>query len=94
MIRYICLFKLNNPADADAVADKLHTMEGKIDGMLGMETGKNVWDNAARCYDLALTIDFVDYDAMIAYDTAPLHLECRDFIYPRRADGKTVVYEV
>ncbi|MDO4543393.1 MAG: Dabb family protein [Clostridia bacterium] len=94
MVKYICLFKLHNPADADAVADKLHTMEGRIKGLLSMETGKNVWDNEARCYDLALTIVFSDMEAMIAYDTDPVHLECRDFIYPRRKDGKTVVYEV
>ena len=94
MIRYICLFKLHIPNDADAVAKKLHTMEGRIEGMLRMETGRNVWDNAARCYDLALTIDFSSMEAMKAYDTDPIHLECRAFIYPRRADGKTVVYEV
>lgn len=94
MIRYICLFKLHDPKDATAVAQKLHTMEGKIEGLLSMETGINVWDNAARCYDLALSIDFADMDAMLRYDTDPLHLQCRDFIYPLRADGKTVVYEV
>ena len=55
MVKYIVLFKLKDPNDAQAVADVLHTMEGKIDGLLSMETGVNRWDREGRCYDLALT---------------------------------------
>lgn len=94
MVRYICLFKLKNPNDADAVAEKLKSMQGRVKGIVSMETGKNVWDNAARCYDLALTIDFESYQAMIDYDTDEYHLQCRDYIYPKRLDGKTVVYNL
>lgn len=94
MLKYIVLFKLHDPSDAPAVAEKLHTMEGKIDGLLSMETGVNIWQRPDRCYDLALTILFRDQESVDRYDVDPLHQACRAFIYPRRADGKTVVYEV
>jgi hypothetical protein len=94
MVKYIVLFKLKDPNDAEAVANVLHTMEGKIDGLLSMETGVNRWPREGRCYDLALTILFRDWESVDRYDVDPLHQECRKFIYPRRADGKTVAYEV
>ena len=94
MLKYIVLFQLHDPSDAPAVAEKLHTMEGKIEGLLSMETGINTWQKEGRCYDLALTILFEDERALERYDTDPLHQECRAFIYPKRKDVKTVVYPV
>ena len=95
MIKYIVLFKFRDSEEClPGVIEHLHAMEGVIPEILSMETGADVWHNGERSYDLALTCTFADMRALEVYDKHPLHEKARDYIYPHRLDGKTVVYEI
>lgn len=95
MVKYIVLFKFRDPeACLPKVIETLHGMEGKIPEILSMEIGADIWHNGARSYDLALTCTFENMEAVEIYDRHPLHQKAREFIYPHRVDGKTVVYEL
>ena len=95
MYKYIVLFKFRDPEEClPTVAEKLRGMMGKILEIRSMEIGADVWHNGERSYDLALTCTFADMRALEIYDKHPLHEKSRDYIYPHRLDGKTVVYEI
>ena len=95
MIRYIVLFQFKKPEDClPEVIRRIMSMRGIVPGILSMELGKNIWDNPARCWDLALTITFGSMDDLMVYDTHPYHEEMRTYIYAHRTGSKTVVYEV
>ena len=95
MIKYIVLFQFKDPEDClPGVISRIESMRGVVPGIRDMELGRNIWDNPARCWDLALSVTFRNMDDFAVYDTHPYHAQMREYIYAHKTDSKTVVYEL
>lgn len=77
MIRHIVLvrFRPDVPDGAiNAIFDKLHTLEGRIDGLLSIQAGRSESpEKIERGYLHGFTIDFAGWDALATYQAHPEH---------------------
>ncbi|MCW2165472.1 Stress responsive A/B Barrel Domain [Microbacterium hydrothermale] len=84
-IRHIVLWKLSaDDADtralhAEQISERLLALEGMVTEIDRIEVGRNVV-NPSSNWDVALTIDFADVDALERYQVHPAHQEVAGFI--------------
>lgn len=76
MITHIVCFRLKDrsPENIERTAQKLRSMEGRIDELLSLEVGVDVL-RSARSYDIALIAKFESLEALGAYQIHPYHQE-------------------
>ncbi|PKP01337.1 MAG: stress responsive protein [Bacteroidetes bacterium HGW-Bacteroidetes-6] len=86
MVRHIVLWKFHEQAAGNCkeanlteARRRLLSMEGKIPGMLSIECGINI-TNEAAAYDLALFCTFDSEESLKIYQTHPVHEEVKKFI--------------
>ncbi len=98
VVRHIVVWKLKDEAEghdkatnAAKMAERLRSLEGKIDGLIKLEVGINSMPSAGA-YDVALVADFVDEAALAAYQVHPLHVKVAEFIALVRAERAVVDY--
>ncbi|MDX1809357.1 MAG: Dabb family protein [Sulfurospirillaceae bacterium] len=94
MIRHIVFLKLkeNTQANKKLVADKIMSMDGKIDILAHIEVGLN-FSQEERAYDVALIADFDSKEDLNTYASHPLHLEVIKYIKTFVFESKVVDYE-
>ena len=75
MIKHIVMFKLKdkNNENIEKVVNALKTLEGSIDVLRSAEIGVN-FTESERSYDIVLTTDFDNRDALDVYGPHPKHV--------------------
>ena len=77
MIRHIVLVKFEDdlgPAEIDDIFDQLHAIEGQIDGMISITSGRSESpEKIERGYMHGFVVDFQDWAALEAYQVHPAH---------------------
>ena len=75
MIKHIVMFKLKNKnkENIEQIVGALKTLEGNIDVLRSAEVGIN-FAESERSYDIVLTTEFDDRNALNVYGTHPNHL--------------------
>ena len=74
---HLVLVKLADPATAGACMAAMRSMEGRIDGMVGLDCRPNELD-APYAHDVMLRTEWRDRAAYEAYRTDPVHVEVAD----------------
>lgn len=94
MLRHIVIYKLNDvgPDMLLKVRDTFMSMKGKIECLLDIQCGWNVYESA-RSYDFALECTFKDLDGLKEYLVHPVHLPVKEFIHTVAESSKSVDYE-
>jgi hypothetical protein len=74
MIKHIVMFKLKdkNKENIEKIVNALKTLEGNIDVLRSAEIGVN-FTESERSYDIVLTTEFDNRDALNAYGPHPKH---------------------
>ena len=77
MIRHIVLIKFNPDLTEAAISDlfaELHQIQGKIPGLIGITSGRSESpEQMERGYMHGFVADFIDWDALQAYQDHPDH---------------------
>ena len=77
MIRHIVLIKFNPDLIEAAISDlfaELHQIQGKIPGLIGITSGRSESpEQMERGYMHGFVADFIDWDALQAYQDHPDH---------------------
>ncbi len=77
MIRHIVLIRFNpdmTEARIAAIFDELHLIEGRLDGLLNITSGRSESpEKIERGYLHGFVADFVDWAALQAYQDHPMH---------------------
>ena len=75
MIKHIVMFKLKDRSkeNIEKIVNALKTLEGNIDVLRSAEVGIN-FTESERSYDIVLTTEFDDRNALNAYGPHPHHL--------------------
>ena len=77
MIRHIVLVKFKDdldPAEIDDIFAELHSIEGKIDGLLSITSGRSESpEKIERGYMHGFVVDFADWAALDRYQIHPDH---------------------
>jgi hypothetical protein len=91
MITHVVLFKMKEPArdNAEAVADELRSMEGKVDGLARIEVGLDE-NRGPRAWDLCLITRHPTDEALAKYQADALHGEVKGFIAERIEESAVV----
>lgn len=98
MIRHIVLYRLKESAagcekaeNARLMKEKLEALNGRIDGLHGLRVDP---DCNARQFDLCLTADFDDLQALRHYKSHPLHVAASDFVHEVMAERADFDFEL
>ena len=88
------MFKLKdrNKENIEKIVDALKTLEGNIDVLRSAEIGVN-FTESERSYDIVLTTDFDDRNALKAYGTHPNHLPVIETVRSLCSGSVVVDYE-
>ena len=94
MIKHIVMFKLKdrNKENIQKIVDALKTLEGNIDVLRSAEIGVN-FTASERSYDIVLTTEFDDRNALNAYGTHPNHLPVVETVRSLCSGSVVVDYE-
>ena len=94
MIKHIVMFKLKdrNKESIAKIVDALKTLEGNIDVLRSAEIGVN-FTESERNYDIVLTTEFDDRNALNAYGTHPNHLPVVETVRSLCSGSVVVDYE-
>ena len=94
MIRHIVLFKIKDEYkdEIPQLVKNFYTMEGKIEGMLDLESGADIL-KSERSYDLALITTFDSMQSFNAYQTHPLHVPIRKRMHEVRSASVACDFE-
>jgi hypothetical protein len=100
MIKHIVMFKLLEKAESASREENavlIHKMlcelPGKIPEIKFYEVGINIIESE-RAYDMVIISEFESMAALETYLKHPEHIKAVGFIAKRRADSKSVDYEV
>ena len=93
MIRHIVLFKLkdNSPEKVQEAANVLLSMQGKIEGLVSMQTGADFL-RSERSYDLALECTFDTEEHFRAYAGHPIHQPVKAYMHTVRLSSVSLDY--
>lgn len=91
MITHVVLFKMKDPArdNAEAVAAKLRSMDGQVEGLARIEVGLDE-NRGPRAWDLCLITRHPTDEALEKYQADPLHSDVKAFI-AERVEASAVV---
>lgn len=94
MVRHIVFFKLedNSEANKQDIKNRFMGMEGKIEGMSNLEVGLN-FSPEERAFDLVLSCDLTDKEALKFYATHPEHTTIVTYLKSINTVTKVVDYE-
>ena len=94
MIKHIVMFKLKdrNKKNIEKIVNALKTLEGNIDVLRSVEIGVN-FTESERSYDIVLTTEFDDRNALNAYGTHPNHLPVVETVRSLCSGSVVVDYE-
>ena len=94
MIKHIVMFKLKdrNKENIEKIVDALKTLEGNIDVLRSAEIGVN-FTASERNYDIVLTTEFDDRNALNAYGPHPKHLPVVETVRSLCSGSVVVDYE-
>ena len=94
MIKHIVMFKLKNKnkENIEKVVNALKTLEGGIDVLRSAEIGVN-FTESERSYDIVLTTDFDNRDALDAYGPHPKHVPVVETVHALCSGSVVVDYE-
>ena len=94
MIKHIVMFKLKerNEENIEIIVGALKTLEGNIDVLRSAEVGVN-FTESERSYDIVLTAEFDDRNALNAYGPHPNHLPVVEIVRSHCSDSVVVDYE-
>jgi len=99
MIRHIVMWRLRDSAhgndrqtNAYLVKEKLEALRGKMPGMTALEVGID-FSRTESSGDVVLYSEFVDIDALKAYQAHPEHLALIPFIGDATIERRIVDYE-
>lgn len=100
MIKHIVFWKLADSAldrtaeeNAREIKCQLEALAGHIDGLMHIEVGIDFSRTDASA-DVALYSEFVDREALDAYQVHPLHVAAAAFIGQVRSDRVVIDYEL
>ena len=95
MIRHIVLFKIKDECKADIpeLVKGFYGMNGKVDGLLDLEAGRDIL-GSERSYDLGLVTLFRDRAAFDAYQTHPAHMPVKKRMHEVREASVACDFEV
>ena len=92
MVKHIVLFKLKNQEDRAKALDALHSMKGKIEGLLDLEAGADFL-GSERSYDIALVCTLKDREALEFYQAHPVHQPVKKIMHAIREGSVAVDFE-
>jgi len=89
------MFKLkhNSKENSEKVVNALKTLEGNIDVLRSAEVGINI-TASERSYDIVLTTEFDNRDALNAYGPHPKHLPVVEIVRLYCSESIVVDYEI
>lgn len=100
MIKHIVMWRLkeleqgnDRQTNADLVRDKLCALRGRIPGMTFLEVGIDFSRTDNSC-DVVLYSEFIDREALEAYQTNPEHEAIKSFIGLVSMERRIADYEV
>lgn len=100
MIRHVVLFTFKDFAGGRTKAENLDLAEEMFSGMYptvpaikGLHVGKDLALSKGS-YDLLLTVDVEDQEALISYLTHPYHVEVSDFVGSVRDERRVIDVEI
>ena len=95
MIKHIVMFKLkkNSKESVEKVVNALKTLEGNIDVLRSAEVGVN-FTVSERSYDIVLTTEFDNRDALNDYGPHPKHLPVVEIVRSHCSGSVVVDYEI
>ncbi len=95
MVRHIVMFWLKDksPAVAEEAAQKLRSMNGKIEGLLSLEVGADSLHSERSC-DLCLNTVFDSMESLERYRTHPVHLPVQAHMHKVRESSYSADYVI
>lgn len=100
MVKHIVFWTLQETAhgrtaeqNALEIKSRLEALNGRIPGLLKLEVGLD-FSRGDSSADVALYSEFVDRDALAAYQVHPEHVEIADFVAVVRETRAVADYEV
>ena len=95
MIRHIVMFKIKDEykAEIPQLVENFYGMKGKIEGMLDLEAGQDVY-HSDRSYDLALITVFDSMESFRNYQTHPVHMPVKKRMHEVREASVACDYEI
>jgi hypothetical protein len=100
LIKHIVFFTLKPHANGQsaqenalAIKSRAEALLGRIPGLMGLEVGID-FSRTDSSADIALYSEFVDREALAAYQVHPEHVVVADFVSQVRESRTVVDYEV
>lgn len=95
MVKHLVFFKLKDrsPENITKAAEKLRSMDGKIDILRHIEVGVDFM-KSGRSFDIALTTHFDTREDLDAYATHPVHVPILDYMKTVVEQSVAVDYEI
>ena len=95
MIRHIVLFRIKDEykSEIPQLVKNFYGMKGKIEGLVNLEAGADFL-HSDRSYDVALVTEFVNREALDAYQTHPVHLPVKKRMGEVRVSSVACDYEI
>ncbi len=100
MVKHIVIWKLKDEAhgnerqtNANLVKEKILALRGRIPGMRSLEVGFDL-SRTSSSGDIVLYSEFIDRDALEAYQAHPAHEALKPFIGGVTAERRIVDYEM
>ncbi len=95
MIRHIVMFKIKDEykEEIPQLVQTFYGMKGKIEGMLDLEAGQDVF-RSERSYDLALITVFDSMESFRAYQNHPVHLPVKKRMHEVRSASVACDFEI
>ena len=95
MIRHVVMFKIKDEFkdEIPQLVKNFYGMKGKIEGMLDLEAGADVY-HSDRSYDLALITLFDNMESFKAYQTHPVHMPVKKRMHEVRSASVACDFEV
>ena len=95
MIRHIVMFKIKDEYkdEIPQLVKNFYGMKGKIEGMLDLEAGADVF-HSERSYDLSLITVFDSMESFLAYQTHPVHMPVKKRMHEVRSASVACDFEI
>lgn len=92
MVTHIVLFRFQDSSVASEARDRLLAMAGRIPGMRSVEAGVD-YTQSDRSYHLGLVTSHDSREALLQYQTHPVHVEVATFIKARAIASASVDFD-
>jgi hypothetical protein len=86
---HVVLVKLTDQNDAERCMTAMRSMQGRIDGLVGLDCRRNEIDTA-ESFDVRLQTRFTDRAAYDSYRTDPVHTEVATLVRSLMSDAATL----